>query len=473
MFAILFTISICIAGTQMSDDVYSEEDNTFKVDNLSYRITSKSENTIELIEYVGFESTLEIPSQSTYNGITYTLTSVANLCFNNNKGLTSVHMPDSVTKLGDCIFTGCDKLVDVRLPSNITKIPMAMFERCSSLTSIELPNTLDSIGEFAFCGCVGLTSVTIPNSVTMIGWSSFEGCSSLKNITIPDNVTEILHSTFSNCSALESATVGKGTTSIDTSAFYECAALTSIVISDENTKYASSEGMLFSKDKSELYICPAGISGTVRVPDETTNIIQRAFWKCKLLTIVEITNFVTSIGNYAFEGCDSLKDILVDLDNTTYASMDGVLYTKDMQNILRYPSDRMGSYTLPDSVKTIGKGAFEGSKLTEIKLESIRPIEVSDNAFLLCAPELKFVYGDERRVVELYEDPMFITPVRMTDITSGTWTGTLYLTVAEVPPDVDPEPSVMDTLSANIITIVVIIALIGTLVALVILGRKR
>ena len=59
---------------------------------------------------------------------------------------------------------------------SVTSIGGSAFEKCSGLTSITIPNSVTSIGQWAFYGCSGLTSVTIPNSVTSIGVGAFQIC---------------------------------------------------------------------------------------------------------------------------------------------------------------------------------------------------------------------------------------------------------------------------------------------------------
>ena len=59
---------------------------------------------------------------------------------------------------------------------SVTSIGSAAFYDCSGLTSVTIPNSVIFIGTYAFDGCSGLTSVTIPNSVTSIGESAFWNC---------------------------------------------------------------------------------------------------------------------------------------------------------------------------------------------------------------------------------------------------------------------------------------------------------
>ena len=93
-------------------------------------------------EYAG---DVVIPKAVTYNGITYSVTSLGANCFRDCRNLTSITLPSSVTSLGNCCFSGC-----------------------SGLTSITLPTSVTSLGHGCFFNCIGLTSITIPSSVTMI-----------------------------------------------------------------------------------------------------------------------------------------------------------------------------------------------------------------------------------------------------------------------------------------------------------------
>ncbi len=115
---------------------------------------------------------------------------------NNNKCLTTANIPASVTYNGTTY--------------SVTSIGEGAFAYCSSLTSVTIPNSVTSIGEYAFRDCSGLTSVTIPNSVTSIGIWAFYGCSGLTSVTIPNSVTSIGNQAFYNCSSLTSIYVPCG-----------------------------------------------------------------------------------------------------------------------------------------------------------------------------------------------------------------------------------------------------------------------
>ena len=79
-----------------------------------------------------------------------------------------------------------------------------------------------------------------------------------------------------------------------------------------------------------------------------------AFHECTSLANVTVGCNVTSIWDSAFSTCVSLKTITVDAQNAFYSSVDGVLFNKDQTTLIQYPEGKTGSYTIPNSVTSIG-----------------------------------------------------------------------------------------------------------------------
>ena len=77
------------------------------------------------------------------------------------------------------------------MPYSVKKIGYTAFNNCTNLTSITIPNGITKICGWTFNGCISLNSVKIPDSVTEIGNSAFYCCDSLKSLTIPRGVTQI------------------------------------------------------------------------------------------------------------------------------------------------------------------------------------------------------------------------------------------------------------------------------------------
>ena len=236
------------------------------------------------------------------------------------------------------------------------------------------------------------TDVVIPSEVdgkrvTGIGDKSFYLCKSLTSITIPDDVTYIGENAFDRCRKLTSITIPENVTKISKSAFDYCTKLTAINVTAGNKNYASVDGVLFNKDKTELLCYPAGKpEKSYTIPDGAKIIGNRAFENffdityeevksnrpvvfdgidyCSNLENIVIPDGVTSIGNWAFSGCSKLENITI---------------PNSVTSIGDWGFDDCSSLTsveIPDSVTSIGDWAFNGcSSLTSITIpESVTDI---------------------------------------------------------------------------------------------------
>ena len=387
----------------------------FQSGDLYYTSTSSSEPyTVEVSDAESSITTATIPEIVTYNGITYSVTSIGVGAFYNCSSLTSITIPNSVTSIGDYAFHSCSSLTSVTIGNSVTSIGSYAFQYCSSLTSVTIPNSVTSIGRGAFQGCSFLTSVTIGNSVTSIGSSAFSSCSSLtsmvvergntkydsrnncnaiietatntliagcQNTIILNSVTSIGDYAFGWCSSLTSITIPNSVTSIGNYAFYNCDALTSITIPNSVTSiggfafgYCSSltsvtiPNSVTSIGSSAFRECSSLTSLTI--PNSVTSIGYEAFQRCSSLTSITIPNSVTSIGGYAFAECSSLTSITIPNSVTSIGN-----WTFGWCSSLT-------SITIPNSVTSIGNYAFyDCSGLTSITCEATTPPTLGDYVF--------------------------------------------------------------------------------------------
>ena len=279
----------------------------FEVDGIYYNITSEVDKTVE-VTYSGdsydavldkYSGTVTIPETVTYNDNIYSVISIGSFAFAGCSGLTSVEIPNSVTRFCSLAFEGCSGLTSIVIPNSVTDFYNQVFSGCSGLTSIVIPNNVTEIDYATFSGCSSLTSVEIPNSVTSIDYAAFSGCSNLTSVDIPNSVTSIGSSAFSGCSNLTSVTIPNSVTSVGEWAFSGCSDLTSVIISNR----------MKSIDNSTFDGCSSLTS--VVIPKSVTSIGSNAFNGCSNLTSVEIPNSVTSIGDEAFSGCYSLTRISI------------------------------------------------------------------------------------------------------------------------------------------------------------------
>ena len=210
----LQTLCVALLALVLCNTPLFAED--FAVGGIYYNITSSTDKTVEVTcrgdyfdsysnEYSG---AVTIPESVTYNGNTYSVTSIGYKAFCACDNLTSVVIPNSVTSIEGWAFRDCSSLTSVEIPNSVTSIGYSAFCYCSGLTSVEIPNSVTSIEWQAFYGCSSLTSVVIPNSVTYIGVTAFEYCSSLTFVEIPNSVTSIGDYAFEYCFDLKTVTVG-------------------------------------------------------------------------------------------------------------------------------------------------------------------------------------------------------------------------------------------------------------------------
>jgi len=193
----------------------------------------------------------------------------------------------------------------------------------SNIQTVIIENGVKNIGNLSFFDCRALASITIPNSVTSIGNQSFAYCSSLTSINL-NSVTSIDYFAFNECKGLTSVTIPKSMLSIGESIFLNCTSLKSINVDSESTKFSSIDGILFDKLQETLICCPTGKTEGILIPNSVKSIGFAAFQNCVNLTSINIPNSVTQIGNEAFRDCSKLTTIdFGDLDANNYLSSIG------------------------------------------------------------------------------------------------------------------------------------------------------
>ena len=412
----------------------------FKEDGIAYNKNGDGKSVY--VSYGGdYTGPVTIPERVTYDGATYSVTSIGEFAFKDCTGLTSVTIPTSVTSIGEEAFRGCTGLTSVTIPNSVTEIGYSAFGGtpwynnqpdgvvyigkvayefkgemasgtainikegtvsisgyafygCTGLTSITIPNSVTSIGEFAFSGCTGLSSVTIPSSVTEIGKSAFSGCTGLTSVTIPNSVTEIGWSAFRGCAGLTSVTIPNSVTEIGWSAFEGCTALTSVTFNATNCKSPGRTyeawfqdcpltSLVIGNDVKSIPSCLAYYQTrltTVTIPNSVISIGWYAFVGCTGLTSVTIPNSVTEIGYSAFYGCTGLTSVTI--SNSI---------TKIRDDTFKGCTG-LTSVTIPNSVTTIGYDTFLGcTGLTSMTIPN-SVTSIGGSAFSGCTG-LKKIYS--------------------------------------------------------------------------------
>ena len=341
---------------------------------------------------------------------------IAPEAFNYDLRIKEVIIGDGITNVSSYCFSQCTNLTKVTLGKDVETIESYAFYSCSSLKDITFPAALTSIGDYAFADCYKLTEITFPDGLISIEYSAFNDCDGLTEITIPDSVKSIKTHAFGWCAKLTDVTIGAGVTSLSQDAFYSCDNLSSITVDENNSTYASQDGIVYNKAKTKLYIVPAGISGEITIP----------------ATVEEFTY-------NAVDSCDNLTAIHVENGSEYFKSVDGIVYTADGKTLVVCPRAKTGavsvadgtekigtfafyycggitSATLPDSVTSIGSYAFYYCvKLSDITFPD-GLISIGEQAFYFCDSLTEITIPDSVKSIEIHA---FSGCSALTDVTIG------------------------------------------------------
>ena len=254
--------------------------------------------------------------------------------------LASLTLPDSVTRLGQCVCAGCEGLTNIVFGTGVTEIPGSAFLSCRSLANVDIPDTVTRIGNMAFQGCA-LTSAVIPFGVAAIEDSAFygncdeNGDNTLKVAYLPDSCENF--SGFGSDTIVvrygkagdyyEEQMCGQWTEGTNAVVVVECQEGNDgdLVILSEicgHAVRAIKSGAFVSCRVANVTIpdsvtfiesgafASSSITG-VTIPDSIRNIESETFCDCAMLTDVTMPGTVTNIADKAFFGCANLQSIVI------------------------------------------------------------------------------------------------------------------------------------------------------------------
>lgn len=279
---------------------------------------------------------------------------------------------------------------EISVPAKVDGVPVTEIhtagayefvpDGCPNVTKITLPDSITGINYCAFSGFTKLEEISIPAGVEYIGWRAFENCSALRKITLPEGLEEIGEEAFLNCTSLEEFNIPSSVVSINGSAFDNTAFY--------NNAFNREDGALY---RDGVLIAAEGISGKYSVKEGTRLIAMDSFRDCDYLyqlTLPASLRYISADSSVAFDALGGLERIKVNKANPYYtADRQGVLYSKDKTVLVAYPRGSvMLSYSVPEGVEYI-EDSIENDCLTQIFLpKSIKDfMPIAQNASIYYA----------------------------------------------------------------------------------------
>ncbi len=247
--------------------------------------------------------------------------------------IETIRIPNSIEKIGDYAFYGCDQITEVTLPTSLKKVGALVYYDCDNLVSVQFeynPEREVEIGRAAFGACGKLSNIRLTENVTYIGDRAFEECVSIKNILLPGNVTYLGYS-FISGTQITSITIPKSVKSVGAD-----------VYGNYGKAYGPLTGamelkeVIFEEGMTEI---PAYMCRTVYNDDWSSDTINN-------IKTIQMPDSIEKIGDYAFYGCDQIVEAILPKS------------LKEIGRSAYFDCDNLNILMAPRSVTSINSNAF-------------------------------------------------------------------------------------------------------------------
>ena len=263
------------------------------------------------------------------------ITSIGSKAFSGLDVFTNVSLPSTLVTIGDGAFQNCRGMKEVVIPDSVTTVSDSAFEGCTGLEKVKLSKKLLTIGSSAFLQCSSLEGVEVPEGVTWIGSSAFTSCTNLRYIIVPDSIKDVSYT----------GGFGDG----DSGSLIQnnpdlcvvCGENSWIRTNDIYKKQSVNKGKLYVENAGpEMIYSYEPVSGTLTISgkggftagykfrfasmvkkiefkdytDKTFSLYESKpgkDYQYKKLEEITIPDCVTELGDYAFFGCSSLKEVKI------------------------------------------------------------------------------------------------------------------------------------------------------------------
>ena len=228
------------------------------VDDIYYNITSSTEMTVEVTykgtrseTYNEYSGDVKIPTEIIYEGEIYRVTSISREAFRNCADLSSVIIPNSVTRIGDNAFANTPmqdhvtipdgvtylgkeafsntNISTVFLPNSVTKLSHGLFQGCKSLNLVYIPDNITDMGDYAFDGCESMVIMRLSANIETMGEYSLQG-TPMDYIKVPSKVETLSRGVLKDSKNLVSLSLPANLKSVESEALYGCTALRNLSV---------------------------------------------------------------------------------------------------------------------------------------------------------------------------------------------------------------------------------------------------
>ena len=267
------------------------------------------------------------------------------------------------------------KRVSNRMVALLMFLAGAMITSAQVVTVDGLSFYLDETGHEAVVVDVNTCSgeLNIPSEISNNGqtfivtgmvWNAFFDCHELTKVRIPKTLDHVVHHALSDNNTVVGGAAGATASAVSPylmNPFVGCTALAAVEVDKDNPNMSSSDGILFSKDKSQLYCYPAGLqAASYVVPEDVTWVGDNAFAGNVSLTFVQFPVHLKNLPGGIFDGCLQLKEVNLP-DGLVHIGAFSFRNCSSLQHI-----------EIPATVTHIGEYAFMGcSSLASVVINGV------------------------------------------------------------------------------------------------------
>lgn len=361
---------------------------------------------------------------------------IGNYAFLNCSSLATVNLPSTLTKIGFGAFQHCVTLSKINLPLSLKTIGSSAFRYCKALTKIDLPEGLETVEVSAFGG-TSIKEINIPSTVTEVGSNLFIDCTTLESATLnfyaydedwqcslggvlgdstkstlkklvvrnAGNIKEVPYQYCKDYVMLEEVSIAQGTEKISSYSFQNCPSLKKI---DLPQGLLTIEEFAFVNCKNlEEVVVPESVESfdmyafDIKTLVKTTALTLPESWReVQNVIVLDCEGAAVTSDGYSLVETDGIRYLVKDGKAQVLSivsdvvsehvilpdkiTAEGTDYTVDSIHSYAFYWDDILTVVIPDSVKTIGEGAFyECDKLIAVTLgNSVETLDVG--AFANC-----------------------------------------------------------------------------------------